>query len=185
MGLLFFDAWSSLRHCVEREGQVSHHLKFYFLRFGQDFPFVLEGAGHGGAASPGIFDPVGYRRWVCCFTLPLRASSFLQDTAIGGTREKQRGRHHSHQALGGLRAAERQGRHRGVCCLISFACLLIYYSFIMRRNHEMTPSSSGRKLCVLSHRVYFQFELLCDLDSVFMVSVHCEFQPLPTGNYIH
>lgn len=27
---------------------MSHHLKFYFLRFGQDFPFVLEGAGHGG-----------------------------------------------------------------------------------------------------------------------------------------
>lgn len=77
----------------------------------------------------------------------------------------------------------RQTRQAPWGVLFVFVYLFVYCSYVTRRSHDMTPGGAGRKLCVLSHRVYFQFDVLCDLDTIFMVPVHCEFQPLQNGNY--
>lgn len=60
-------------------------------------------------------------------------------------------REHSPRALGGHGSAGRLGKYCGVCCLIVF----VYCSFVRSGDHEMTPGSSDRKLCVLSLRVLF------------------------------
>lgn len=132
-----------------------------------------------GSLYPGVVILVDCRCWVGCLTLPdthaiTLSLHFCKTQPLGACGKSNEAgiREHSHWALDVPRAAGRQGRHHGVHCWILFVCLLV---FVRRSNHEMIPASCVRKLCVLSHRIYFQFDVLCDLNSILIVSVHCKF----------
>lgn len=134
-----------------------------------------------GSVSPEVNTPFGCRcRAGYVSSLCLAATAcfsqylyFLRTAALGNMWKKQGAGHQRTEpwALGRHRTGGRQGRCCGVYCLILF----VYCSFVRSGNHEMTPGSSDRKLCVLSHRVHFQFDLLCNLDTIFVVSLCCEF----------